>query len=183
VSGMPQIHSPEIVPYADGRYLMRCHGCGARLWAGDDETAQRLAHFHGRGSFSEHGARLVHAVAVRKDTGRTELIEFDTANAAVGYIARQIERGPGGYAFAYLTGYQTPEHLLNALSAGHESETVQLMSDGEGVVLEYVLPPGEAIALPERSPDIYVCPVCEAVITVEDDSDPVCPNCGRPEIT
>ncbi len=137
---MPKLHSPEIVPYADGRILVRCHGCGARLWAGDNETAQRLAKFHGRGSFEEHGARLVHAVAVRKDTGHTELIEFDSGTSAMHYIQHQMSRGPNGYAFAYLTGYQTPEHLLNALASGSDTDIVEIESDS-GKRFAYEIPP------------------------------------------
>lgn len=119
---MPMIHATEIVPYAPDRQLVRCHGCGARLWAENAEQAKALEREHRIRPTEEVAPEHKVVVVARKDTGRTEIKEFtgrDAMRRATTFMDHEM-RDPHkwGWSYALLAGTATPAHVLNELAEG-----------------------------------------------------------------
>jgi hypothetical protein len=113
-----KIHSCEIVPYPQyGEVLVRCWGCGARMWVRPG-TEQQAIDGHRKNPWEKVVPRVVHAAIAKKDHGDEQYIEeFVSADAAVDWIARmQAKHGVQGWSFAYLTGHRSPLYLLEQLA-------------------------------------------------------------------
>lgn len=128
-------HSTEIVAYHErSAFLVRCHGCGARVWGESEEEAKALQTAHAvqaREGNAEPERRVV--VAMRRDTGRTEYREFNGTGAmrnATSFMSHAMTSPHWwGWTFALLAGNATPHHIINGLAAG-STEPVPALGAG-----------------------------------------------------
>lgn len=115
---MTQRHSGEVVPYPQwDEWLFRCWDCGARVWCGSPEEAEQVSRAHHRAPNEMIVPRRLHGVVMVNDKGTEKrTIEFQTADAAMAFIERNIGTPRWwGWSFAYVTGPRSPKVMARNL--------------------------------------------------------------------
>lgn len=122
-----------IVEGGEVRWLMRCLSCGNRQWASTEVEAREISVAH-RATPNELSKPVRrHYVVAQKDSGATKAQEFQSAETALRWIEYEMRRNPsGGWSYAYLTGFKSPEAMIGAFKFSRE-----IVIDGSSGFIEF----------------------------------------------